>query len=326
VQNGWRQVANALGIAPHTDLNIFCSGINHQTWYIGLKHKGRDIPQEELVEAFERHPVYSRQEKVRIDVLKRFGFYSTESNGHLSEYLPWYRKRPDEIMNWIDLSDWIHGETGGYLRYTTENRNWFETDFPKFLEDAGKPLSEYERTDEHASHIIEALETGRTYRGHFNVRNEGVIANLPPDCIIESPGFVDRFGINMVAGVTLPEACAATCMASVNVQRMSVKAAMTGDVGMLKLAVLHDPLVGAICTPEEVWQMVDELLVAQAKWLPQYADAIPAAKERLKNPKVKTREWKGAARLDVRSVDELRAAKASREAKAAESLGTGGVG
>jgi alpha-galactosidase len=114
-------------------------------------------------------------------------------------------------------------------------------------------------------------------------------------------------------------------MASVNVQRMSVRAAMTGDVGLLKLAVLHDPLVGAICTPEEVWQMVDELLVAQAKWLPQYADAIPAAKERLKNPKVKTREWKGAARLDVRSVDELRAAKAAREARAAESLGTGGV-
>ena len=195
------------------------------------------------------------------------------------------------------MSDWIHGETGGYLRYSTENRNWFETDFPKFLEDAGKPLSEYERTDEHASHIIEALETGRTYRGHFNVKNNGVITNLPDDCIIESPGFVDRFGINMIAGVTLPEACAATCMSSVNVQRMSVHAAMTGDVELLKLAVLHDPLVGAICTPDEVWQMVDELLVAQAQWLPQYADAIPAASERLRNPKVKTRDWEGAARL-----------------------------
>ena len=133
VQNGWRQIAAALGIRPHTDLDIFCSGINHQTWYIGLKHKGRDVTRDELVAAFEAHPVYSRQEKVRIDVLKRFGFYSTESNGHLSEYLPWYRKRPDEIGDWIDLSDWIHGETGGYLRYCTENRNWFETDFPMFL-------------------------------------------------------------------------------------------------------------------------------------------------------------------------------------------------
>ena len=58
------------------------------------------------------------------DVLKRFGVYSTESNGHLSEYLPWYRKRPDEIGRWIDMSHWIHGETGGYLRYSTETRNY----------------------------------------------------------------------------------------------------------------------------------------------------------------------------------------------------------
>ncbi len=81
---------------------------------------GRKIESDELIAAFEKHPVYSKQEKVRIDVLKRFGVYSTESNGHLSEYLPWYRKRPDEIGRWIDMSHWIHGETGGYLRYSTE--------------------------------------------------------------------------------------------------------------------------------------------------------------------------------------------------------------
>ncbi len=321
VQNGHRQIARALGL-PMEEIDIRCSGINHQTWYLDLRHNGRKISREELTTAFERHPVFSQQEKVRIDVLKRFGFYSTESNGHLSEYLPWYRKRPDQIMDWISMDEWIHGETGGYLRYSTENRNWFEEDFPKFLEDAGAPLANYVRTDEHASHILEALETGRTYRGHFNVRNGGVIKNLPADCIIESPGFIDRFGINMVEGVTLPDACAATCMASVNVQRMSVKAAMTGDVELLKQAVLHDPLVGAICTPEEVWQMVDEMLVAQAQWLPQYAGSIPAAKERLKTPKVKTRDWSGAARLDVRSVGELRDAKKAKVAAEGHGLGT----
>jgi alpha-galactosidase len=322
VQNGWRQIATALGIEDHTEIDIICSGINHQTWYIGLNHKGRPISKDELVGAFERHPVFSVQEKVRIDVLKRFGFYSTESNGHLSEYLPWYRKRPGEINNWISLSDWIHGETGGYLRYCTENRNWFEEDFPKFLKQAETPLSQYTRTDEHASWIVEALETGRAYRGHFNVKNNGVINNLPADCIIESPGFVDRFGINMVEGIELPLACAATCSASVNVQRMSVQAAVTGDVEMLKLATLHDPLVGAICTPEEVWQMIDEMLVAQAKWLPQYAHAIPEAKERLKNPKVKTRDWSGAARQHVRSVEEMRVAKPRTIANVGHSLGT----
>ena len=319
VQNGHRQIAAALRV-PMAEVDVVCSGINHQTWYLDIRHLGRKIPKAELLAAFETHPAFSRQEKVRIDVLKRFGFYSTESNGHLSEYLPWYRKRPEEIQNWISTDDWIHGETGGYLRYTTENRNWFETDFPQFLAEAGKPLLAQDRTDEHASHILEALETGRTYRGHFNVKNGGVIKNLPADCLIESPGFVDRFGINMVEGVTLPDACAATCNVSVSVQRMGMKAAISGDVDLLKQAVLHDPLVGAICTPDEVWQMVDELLVAQAKWLPQYADAIPAAIERLKTPSVKTRDWAGAARQQVRSVEDLRAAA---KTKAAEGHGLG---
>ena len=321
VQNGHRQIARALGVAME-EVDVICSGINHQTWYLDIRHNGRKVSKDEVLAAFERHPAFSKQEKVRIDVLKRFGFYSTESNGHLSEYLPWYRKRPEEIQNWISMDEWIHGETGGYLRYTTENRNWFETDFPVFLEEAGKPLSDYERTDEHASHILEALETGRTYRGHFNVKNGGVIKNLPADCIIESPGFVDRFGINMVEGVTLPDACAATCNVSVSVQRMGMKAAITGDVDLLKQAVLHDPLVGAICTPDEVWQMVDELLVAQAQWLPQYAHAIPAAIERLKTPNVKTRDWPGAARLKVRSVEELRAASTKKKAAESHGLGT----
>lgn len=270
VQNGHRQIAAALGV-PMDEVDVVCSGINHQTWYLDIRHKGRKVGKDELLAAFEAHPVFSRQEKVRIDVLRRFGFYSTESNGHLSEYLPWYRKRREDIPRWISTDDWIHGETGGYLRHTRETRNWFETEYPTMLKDAEKPLSQWKRTDEHASHIIEALETGRPYRGHFNVKNRGVITNLPDDCIIESPGWVDRFGINMVEGVTLPLACAATCQASVNVQRMSVQAAVTGDVDLLKLAVLHDPLVGAVCTPDEVWSMVDEMLDAQAEWLPQYA-------------------------------------------------------
>jgi alpha-galactosidase len=312
VQHGADQIAEALGV-DRSELDYVCSGINHQTWFVDLKVRGRKIGKDELIAGFEAHPVYSRQEKVRIDVLKRFGVYSTESNGHLSEYLPWYRKRPDEISRWIDMSDWIHGETGGYLRHSTETRNWFETEYPKFLEAADKPLDPASRSNEHASHILEALETGRVYRGHFNVRNKGVITNLPQDAIIESPGFVDRFGINMVAGITLPEACAATCISSINVQRMSVHAAISGDLDLLKLAVLHDPLVGAICTPEEVWQMVDEMVVAQAAWLPQFAGQVEGARQRLSRATVKTRDWKGAASKPVRSIEEIRAAKDAAE-------------
>ena len=101
-----------------------------------------------------------------------------------------------------------------------------------------------------------------------------------------------------------------------------MKAAISGDVDLLKQAVLHDAPVGAICTPDEVWQMVDEQLVAQAQWLPQYAYAIPAAIERLKTPKVKTRDWAGAARLEVRSVEELRAAGTKKKAAEGHGLGT----
>ena len=275
IQHGWRQIAEALGADDPSEVEYICAGINHQTWYVDIRLRGRRIGAQELLAAFERHPRFSIEEKVRIDVLRRFGVYSTESNGHLSEYLPWYRKRPEEVGRWIDLGNWINGETGGYLRVCSERRDWFEADFPRWLAEAGGDLADYERTDEHASHIIEALESGGVYRGHFNVRNNGAIVSLPPDCIVESPGFVDRFGLNMVANLTLPVACAATCNVSVNVQRMAVQAAVTGDVDLLRLAMLHDPLVGTVCNPEEVWQMVDEMLVAEAEWLPQYAQAIP---------------------------------------------------
>lgn len=126
-----------------------------------------------LLEMFEAHPDYSRTEKVRIDVLRRFGYYSTESDGHLSEYLPWYRKRRGEIRRGIDLSSWIHGETGGYLRVCTEGRNWFEADLPNWLKEESPVISSALRSEEHGSCIIEALETGRPYRGHFNVVNRG---------------------------------------------------------------------------------------------------------------------------------------------------------
>lgn len=128
VQGGHAQIADALGI-PAGELDYRAAGINHQTWYVQLLHRGRDVSGE-LLEAYERHPVYRRTEKVRIEMLRRFGCYSTESNGHLSEYVPWFRKRPEEIRDWIDLGSWIDGETGGYLRLSTERRDWFEEDSP----------------------------------------------------------------------------------------------------------------------------------------------------------------------------------------------------
>jgi alpha-galactosidase len=184
------------------------------------------------------------------------------------------------------------------------------------------------RSEEHGSYIIEALETRRVYRGHFNVVNEGRIPNLPPDCVVEIPGYVDRTGVNLPVVGELPLACAATCNVTVSVQRMAVEAAIFGDVTLLKQAMLHDPLVGAVCNPEEVWQMVDEMLVAQAQWLPQYAAEIPAAKARLQSAeangtRVKLRQgYQGAARIHTKTVDEMaQEAEAARANAAAADKG-----
>jgi alpha-galactosidase len=307
------------------EVDVVAAGINHQTWFIKVVWRGVDFINDvgkqvelggkrvtvpSLLSLFEQHPKFSQTEKVRIDVLRRFGYYSTESNGHLSEYLPWYRKRPEEIPQWIDLSSWINGETGGYLRVCTESRNWFETDYPNWLAEEPPRFTAETRSEEHGSYIIEALETGRVYRGHFNVVNQGHITNLPDGCVIEIPGYVDRNGINMPVVGDLPLACAATCSASVHVQRMGMEAAVRGDVTLLKQAMLHDPLVGAVCNPEEVWQMTDELLVAQARWLPQYAGAIPDAQRRLAQAdqdgtRVRLQDTAGAARLHTKTVEEM---------------------
>ena len=292
------------------------------TWYLSVKHNGEEL-NGKILDAFMAHEEYSKTEKVRIDMMKRFGYFSTESNGHLSEYVPWYRKRPYEIKRWIDLGCWINGETGGYLRVCTEGRNWFETDFPNWLKEPPKTYAQENRSQEHGSWIIESIETGRVYRGHFNVVNNGCITNLPNDCIVEVPGFVDTFGINIPVLGDLPLGCAACCQSNITVQRLAVEAAAHADINLLRQAMMMDPLVGAVCNTEEIWQMVDEMLIAQAEWLPQYAEEIERAKERWAKaeaegtliPPIIT---EGAARLHTKTVEEMAADKAAARKNAAE--------
>lgn len=304
VQGGHRQIAEVLGV-PQNDLHFTAAGINHQTWFIKLRYRGEDMTGQ-LLSAYERSPKFCQSEKVRIDMLRRFGFFSTESNGHLSEYLPWYRKRSSEIIDWISLDKWINGETGGYLRRCIEKRNLFETDFPRWMKEPPMKFIESERSSEHGARIIEGLETGRSYRGHFNVKNNGVVSNLPIDAIVEVPCYVDSNGVSIPHLGDLPLGCAAVCNASIAVQRLAVSAAVSGDDTHLRQAMLLDPLVGAILNPREVWQLVDDMLVAQRKWLPQYKKTIEVAQDRLSEERIPTREWKGAARKKVRNVDELR--------------------
>jgi len=305
---GEHQIAKALGY-KHEELDFICAGLNHQTWYISVKKDGEELTGK-LLEAFENHPTYSQQEKVRIDILRRFGYYSTESNGHLSEYLAWYRKRPEEIPSWISMDSWILGETGGYLRICREGRNWFETDFPSFMAEPPKKYDGTQRGVEHASYIIESLETRKPYRGHFNVVNNATITNLPPDCIVEVPCYIDGNGLSVPQVGNLPEGCAAILNQSVSVQRLAVKAAVEGNILLLKQAALLDPLTGAVCNPPEVWQMVDEMLIAQEQWLPQYENSIQQIKKDWQNAVaegklIPARNYTGAARKKERTLDEM---------------------
>ncbi len=305
VQGGHKQIAGALGLSDK-EVDIICAGINHQTWYISVKHNGEDML-DKVLDAYLKDEYLTKSEKVRINMMKHFGYYSTESNGHLSEYLPWFRKRPSDIMNWIDLeSGWIHGETGGYLRICTEGRNWFLEDFPNWVKEEPKQYSLEGRSEEFGSFIIESLETGRMFRGHFNVVNKGCISNLADDAIVEVPCFVDANGISVPKVGDLPLACAAICNNSINVQRMAVKAAVYGDATLLKQAMMLDPLNGAVCNLDEIAQMTDEMLIAGEKWLPQYAQAIEKAKEYFaKGDVIATSDYKGAARLKVKSIEEM---------------------
>jgi alpha-galactosidase len=300
------------------EVTIAAVGINHQTWYVQAQWRGHDLVPR-MLELFEGHPEFPRTEKVRIDVLRRFGYYSTESNGHLSEYLPWYRRTPEAVRRWSDLGCWINGETGGYLRVCSEGRTWFEHEFPRWMAEPPRSFAADRRGEEHGSYIIEALETGRPYRGHFNVVNQGAVPNLPADAVVEVPAWVDRSGIAVPRCAELPPGCAAVCSQSIGVQRLAVQAAVAGDDRLLREAALLDPLVGAVCEPPAVWQLVDEMLVAQRAWLPQYGAAIAAAEARLAQGKaIPTTAYAGAARLAVKDIEAMRRDRAAADANAGE--------
>jgi alpha-galactosidase len=137
--------------------------------------------------------------------------------------------------------------------------------------------------------------------------------------VVEVPFYADANGINIPIVGDLPLGCAAVCNASISVQRLGVEAAVHGDDLLLRQAMLMDPLTGAVCNPPEVWQMTDEMLVAQAQWLPQYGQAIEAAKARLAaGDLIPTKEYAGAARLHTKTVEEMAVDKeAARHAAAA---------
>lgn len=249
---------------PKEEIDFLCAGINHMAWFLKLNHKGRDL-YPILRERFEK-PEFYVNEKVRGEAFRHFGYFMTESTGHLSEYLPYFRKNQKALDLYCDEPA-FGGETGAYYKFCEYVAKKYEGQ--NILQD--EPTSLPPRSIEYGSYVIEALETGKTFKLNGNVINGGMITNLPADCCAEGPIYVDRNGLHKTIVGDLPPQCAALNLTNINVQRLTVEAALTGDPEHIVHACALDPLTSAVLTLKEIREMAQEMLTAEAQWLPQFA-------------------------------------------------------
>ncbi len=256
---------------PKSEITCTCGGINHMDWFLTLRHKGRDL-YPRLREVFEK-PEYYKNEKVRGEVLRHFGYFMTESTGHLSEYVPWFRKNRKALDLYCDEPS-FGGQSGAYYKYSKALAAKYAEHDPLEFETARIES----RSVEYCSYILEAVVTGRPFRFMGNVRNDGYITNLPDGCCVEVPTFADDTGLHPTRIGALPPQCAAACMTNVNSQVLAAEAALTADPEHIVHAVALDPLTAAVCTLKEIREMCSEMLEAQRRWLPQWAGKTIAPK------------------------------------------------
>ncbi len=248
---------------PKDEIDFICAGINHMAWFLKLEHKGVDL-YPLLRERFEK-PEYYVNEKVRGEVFRHFGYFMTESTGHLAEYVPYFRKSKKALELYCDEPG-FGGESGAYYY-------WCESVGEKYNQQdilAGESEELPPRSIEYGSYVIEALETGRTFKLNGNVINGGMITNLPSDCCAEGPLYVDRTGLHKTFVGDLPPQCAALNLTNINVQGLTVQAAITGDPEHIVHACAMDPLTSAVLTLKEIREMASEMLEAQKQWMPQF--------------------------------------------------------
>jgi alpha-galactosidase len=262
VQTTLDLIAGFCGVPKH-EIAYLCGGINHMDWFLKLEHGGRDLyPQ--LRELFEK-PEYYKNEKVRGEVFRHFGYFMTESTGHLSEYVPWFRKNEKALRMYCDEPS-FGGESGAYYKYVHALAGKYARHDPLEYESAKIEG----RSVEYCSYIMEAVATGRPFRFMGNVSNEGYITNLPEGCCVEVPTFADSSGLHPVRIGQLPPQCAALCLSNISVQELAALAAIQSDPEAVVHAAAMDPLASAVCTLSEIREMCREMLEAERPWLPGF--------------------------------------------------------
>jgi alpha-galactosidase len=267
VQGTASELARYLG-APLDELSYWVAGINHMAWFLELRWRGEDA-YPLLRERFKDPSVYSVPEAhwagpdlVRVEIFKAFGYFVTESSQHMSEYVPYFRKRP-ELLERFRLAyrlDMIEG--------TLERRARAEEEMRRMMD--GDEQIPIRRSTEYCSYMIHSMETGAPRRVNVNVRNDGLITNLPRGCCVEVPCLVDRNGVHPCFVGDLPPQCAALNRTNINVQELGVLAAVERDMELVFQAVLLDPLTSAMLSIDETRSMVDEMFEAEARYLRDY--------------------------------------------------------
>jgi alpha-galactosidase len=253
VQGTAGELAADLGI-PADELEYVCAGVNHVAFYLELRHAGRDVYPD--LRGKDDVPDWNR---VRYEVLRHFGYFCTESSEHLAEYVPWFikRARPELVEEFsIPLDEYPR-------RCEAQVAEWEE--LRASLEDGG--VMTVMRSNEYAAGIIHALETGESFAFNANVMNEGLVDNLPY-CCVEVPCIADGRGITPQPVGDLPPQLAALIHTNVNVQALTVEAALTGKREHVFHAAMLDPHTGAELSLAEIHELVDLLLEAHGELVP----------------------------------------------------------
>ncbi len=274
VQGTSQMLARWLDV-PYDEVVYLCAGINHQAFFLKFRQGEADL-YPRLREVIQQEAIYG-EEPVRIDLMKYFGYFVTESSGHASEYVPYFRKSAqmvnDELVPrftspedyWFDF-----GRTGGNLRHARSRLAAAES--AEFQTRMHTPATK--RTSEYGSYIIEAMETNQLFRINGNVPNRGLLTDLPQGACVEVPCLVDGNGIQPTVVGALPPQLAALNRTNINVQQLIVEAALTGNVDAVYHAAMLDPLTAAVCTLPQIHAMVGEMLEAHEQWLPEFQGKI----------------------------------------------------
>ena len=261
---------------PFTEMEWDCAGINHLAWLTKLRHNGKDLYpllKKKAQQDIDGKPSDPNDagDLVRKDMMIHFGAFITESSGHLSEYLPYYRKRKDLLKKYARP-----GYEGGSSFYADNWPRW-RKDADKQRMDmlAGKIPMDWQRSWEYASWIIEAREKDAPFRVHGNVMNsrnggDTLISNLPADGCVEVACMVDRNGINPTRYGALPPQMAALCSSNMSVYTLGATAAIERSKEAAIHALMLDPLSAAMCSPAEIKKMTLEMFEAEKKFLPGY--------------------------------------------------------